>query len=171
MTYKYQRPLVLKSPGHTCRIGLLLDLFPEAKFVLIHRDPYDVYQSTVHTVRKAGPFWAFQGSSVNTSRIVDDYVEISEAYFAQRHLIRQASLCEISFEQLENQPIDELRRVYESLDLPDFHYAEPKFRDYLQSIAGYQKNVHPDLPPETRELLAQRWGRCFDEWGYEKSLP
>jgi omega-hydroxy-beta-dihydromenaquinone-9 sulfotransferase len=30
LSFKYGKPLVLKSPGHTCRIRLLLELFPEA---------------------------------------------------------------------------------------------------------------------------------------------
>src|SRR5437667_340199 len=50
LSCKYKRPLVLKSPGHTCRIRLLLELFPNARFVHIHRNPYDVFQSTQHLV-------------------------------------------------------------------------------------------------------------------------
>src|SRR4051794_31698358 len=48
LTYKdrRRRPIVLKSPPHTCRIGLLLDLFPGARFVHIHRDPFVVFRST-----------------------------------------------------------------------------------------------------------------------------
>src|SRR5262249_32216080 len=42
LTWKYGRPLVLKSPPHPCRIRLLLDLFPDARFVHIRRNPYDV---------------------------------------------------------------------------------------------------------------------------------
>ena len=46
LTWKYRRPLVLKSPPHTCRIRLLLQMFPRARFVHIHRDPYDVFRSS-----------------------------------------------------------------------------------------------------------------------------
>ena len=35
LQYRDQRPLILKSPSHTPRIPLLLELFPEAKFVHI----------------------------------------------------------------------------------------------------------------------------------------
>lgn len=34
--------LLLKSPVHTGRVELLLQLFPKAQFVYIHRDPYTV---------------------------------------------------------------------------------------------------------------------------------
>src|SRR5205085_11917763 len=46
LTWKYGRPLLLKSPTHTCRIRLLLELFPDARFVHIRRDPYTVFLST-----------------------------------------------------------------------------------------------------------------------------
>ena len=42
------RRLLLKSPVHTARVPLLLQLFPEAQFVYIHRDPLAVLQSACH---------------------------------------------------------------------------------------------------------------------------
>jgi len=48
LTYKHALPLVLKSPPHTARIRLLLDVFPNARFVHIHRNPYDVFRSACH---------------------------------------------------------------------------------------------------------------------------
>src|SRR5262249_6045277 len=48
LTYKDPRRLVLKSPTHSCRIKVLLELFPEARFVHIVRDPYVVFPSTVN---------------------------------------------------------------------------------------------------------------------------
>jgi hypothetical protein len=44
LTYKYHKPIVLKSPGHTARIKLLLEIFPLARFVPIHRHPITVHQ-------------------------------------------------------------------------------------------------------------------------------
>src|SRR5262245_35790920 len=51
LSFKYGRPLVLKSPGHTGRVRALLDLFPDARFLHIRRDPYVVFQSALHCVR------------------------------------------------------------------------------------------------------------------------
>lgn len=41
-------PLLIKSPVHTARVRLVLGLFPRARFLYIHRDPYEVFQSAVH---------------------------------------------------------------------------------------------------------------------------
>src|SRR5207245_5469736 len=48
LTLRYRRPIVLKSPPHTARIRLLLELFPEARFVNIHRDHGAVFLSCRH---------------------------------------------------------------------------------------------------------------------------
>ncbi|HEY54214.1 MAG TPA: sulfotransferase, partial [Caldilineae bacterium] len=40
------RPPVLKSPPHTARIRLLLEMFPDARFVHISRHPHQVFRST-----------------------------------------------------------------------------------------------------------------------------
>ncbi len=48
LNLKYRRPLVLKSPPHTGRISTLLDVFPNARFIHITRDPMDFIPSTMH---------------------------------------------------------------------------------------------------------------------------
>ena len=42
--------LLLKSPVHTARVRILKRLFPDAQFVYIHRNPYDVFRSAAHMV-------------------------------------------------------------------------------------------------------------------------
>src|SRR5690606_19155516 len=39
------RPLLVKNPVYTARVALLRRIFPQAKFVHIHRDPLDVFLS------------------------------------------------------------------------------------------------------------------------------
>ncbi len=44
----------------------------------------------------------------------------------------------------------------------------PAMERYLASIARYKRSMHPRLDEQTRERIAQAWGRNFDEWGYER---
>src|SRR5262249_9189064 len=105
-TYKYGRSLVLKSPANTGRIKMLLELFPGAKFVHIHRHPYDVFRSHKHTMRTAGPWWQLQrmdyddDESMNT-QIIGQVKTLYESYFRQRPLIPDGRYCEVRFEDLE----------------------------------------------------------------------
>jgi hypothetical protein len=168
LSFKYGKPLVLKSPGHTCRIKVLLDLFPDATFVHIHRNPYDVFPSTVHTIRKVIPWWALQRPDYSNleEAILQQYREVYDAFFDERALIPKERFCEISFERLEADPIGQMRTIYDALGLPDFAHAEPAMRKYLDSLGGYRKNAFPPLAPELRAKIARAWQRCFEEWGY-----
>jgi omega-hydroxy-beta-dihydromenaquinone-9 sulfotransferase len=169
MTFKYGKPLILKSPGHTCRIRVLLELFPEARFVHIRRNPFDVFRSTVHLMRSGvTPVWALQRPDFSDldDRILRQYKEVYDAFFEERALIPKGRFHEVGFEELEKDSLGQVRRIYESLGLPAFQIAEPALRGYLASLTGYQKNVFPDLPADLRQRIGQEWRRCFEEWGY-----
>jgi len=70
LSFKYGKPLVLKSPGHTARIKTLLELFPDARFVHIHRNPYDVFRSTQHLMKKIAPGSPFKGPTTAAWKIM-----------------------------------------------------------------------------------------------------
>ena len=63
-------------------------------------------------------------------------------------------------------PLGQVRSIHEALDLPDFWHVEPSLRRYVAAIAGYKKNALAELPAELRSLVARKWRRCFEEWGY-----
>jgi hypothetical protein len=52
--------LLLKSPANTGRIKQILELYPDAKFIHIHRNPLEVYSSTMHLFEKMLPMLSFQ---------------------------------------------------------------------------------------------------------------
>jgi omega-hydroxy-beta-dihydromenaquinone-9 sulfotransferase len=168
LSFKYGRPLLLKSPGHTCRIKLLLELFPDARFVHIHRNPYDVFRSTLHMVRTVTPWWTLQRPDYSDleERTIQQYREVYDAFFEERGLIPKGHFHEIGFEALEADPIGQVRGIYEALNLPDFRHVEPVLRRYVESLSGYKKNTLSELPPDLRERIAGEWRRCFEEWGY-----
>jgi hypothetical protein len=166
LTFKYRRTLILKSPPHTSRIKLLLDLFPDAQFVHIHRHPYAVFASTCHTWQMVPPWWRLQRNEIDVDQVIRDYADMYAAYFEQRPLISAQNFCEVAFDDLERDPVGEVLRIYERLRLPDFDYVKPTLQNYIESIAGYSKNRFPDLSTKTRDTLAREWKKCFDEWGY-----
>jgi hypothetical protein len=168
LTWKYDRPIVLKSPPHTCRIRLLLGLFPDARFVHIHRNPYVVFRSTEHSDRVALRWWALQkpGPGELTSYFIGRYKAMYDAFFAEKSLIPGDNFHEVSLEEVERDPVGQMRALYEKLRLPDFGAVEPALRQYVGSLGNYQKNRYPDLPPELRREIRKAWERCFDEWHY-----
>ena len=168
LTVRHRRPLILKSPPNTARIRLLLEMFPDARFVHIARNPYEVYRSTLRLHEKSTRSAGFQHLDRATlhARVLRQYRELYDAYFAQRSLIPAGRLVELTYEELEADPVGQVAAVYQGLNLPDFTTARPAVERYLDSVSGYQKNQHRELPPALRDEIATAWQQSFDEWGY-----
>lgn len=168
LTYRYHRPLLMKSPAHTARIKILLDLFPEARFIHIHRNPFTVFQSTVKlydtAVRGSNLQDAVPGS-VN-SGIIRRYKEMYDAFFEQKGLIPSGQIVEIAFDELERDKIGTLQKIYTHLDIPNLEAALPNLERYLKRTEDYKKNTFKPLAEPYRSEVIQTWQRNFEEWGY-----
>jgi hypothetical protein len=168
LTVRYSRPLVLKSPPHTGRVRTLLELFPEARFVHIMRDPYTVFRSTRHLHERAVALSHLQRPPANGQEagILRRYALMYAAYLEDRHLIPPGRLCEVRFEDLERDLVGQVELIYRQLGLPGFSAARPRLEAYARAKAGYQKNDFEPLPEPLRERIAQAWARYFQAWGY-----
>jgi hypothetical protein len=91
-----------------------------------------------------------------------------DVFFEERRLIPARQFHEVGFEELEKDPVGQVRGIYEALNLPDFGQVERAVRGYLNSLAGYRKNRFPELCPDWQERIARQWRQCFEEWGYSK---
>jgi hypothetical protein len=165
---RYDRPLILKSPPHTARIRLLLQLFPKARFVHIHRNPYDVYKSSRKLFEIMFKWHGLQRPRLENldDWILRQYRKMYDAFFEDRKAIPTGQFYELSFERLELNPIEEVGKIYRTLGLPDFTTAEPALRKYVDSLSHYRKNVFTELPVEQKRRIASEWSMCFKEWGY-----
>jgi hypothetical protein len=168
LTVKHGRPVVLKSPPHTGRIGHLLDLFPDARFVHIRRNPYQVFRSTQHMYATTMRYWQLQRPPFPDfeDRILTIYRTMYDAFFQERALIPPHHYCDVAYEALVADPIGEVDAIYNALGLVGFATLRPRLQEYLESIGGYERNTHPELAGPVRLRIRQDWRRCFDEWGY-----
>jgi hypothetical protein len=168
LTWKYGRALVLKSPPHTARIRLLLELFPDARFVHVCRNPYDVFRSQRHYFDTAMWYTYLQRPDVSRidNGIIDRYTTMYDAYVNDRPQIPHGRLHEMRFEELERDPIGEIRSLYSNLGLAGFDEFEPQLDRYVDSLAGYRKNAFTPLNETDRHRVAEAWQRGFELWDY-----
>ena len=161
------KPLVLKSPPHTFRVPLLLELFPEARFIHIVRDPYALYASTLNLWRAMYAHHSLQRPTWRGLEpgILATYESMYERFETDRKQIPPGRLVEIQFEKLVADPERELASIYSVLGLGDFNPAQAKVQAYLQSVHGYEQNRYM-VTPEEKKLIANRWGRFFVKHGY-----
>ncbi len=167
LAWKYGRPLVLKSPTHTCRIRLLLELFPDARFVHLHRNPYAVFLSTRGRRIIGSEYFRLQRwSESEDEMLIQRYAEMYDRFFAERQLIPAGRYCEAAYEDLQKDPIGQLRDIYGKLDLPPFEQVEATVQRYIASLAGFKKNEYSEMSAALKSRIATAWRRSFDEWGY-----
>ena len=159
--------LVLKNPANSGRIRKVRELFPDAKFIHMVRNPYDVFLSTMWLHKMVLPRSQLQTIDLDQieAHVLRSYTRLLQAYLVDKASIPAGNLVEIRFEDLEADPLAELRLVYERLDLPGFPAAEPALRAYISSIADYRKNRY-ELDAETIAKVNTQWRFAFDEWGY-----
>jgi len=94
------------------------------------------------------------------------YRQLMQKYLAEKDMIPPANRVEIRFEDFEANPLAEVRRLYEELDLPGYGDAEAAFREHLDSCRDYKKN-HYKIDEDTIRKVQEHWGFAIDRWGYE----
>jgi omega-hydroxy-beta-dihydromenaquinone-9 sulfotransferase len=151
---------------------MLLELFPDAKFVHIHRSPYEVYASTRNLHRRITAFTTLQSlnDSAGSDTVYALYEEMMRQFLDDRRLIPPGNLAEVRFDDLERDPLGEMSRLYRELSLPSFAQAEPLLRRYVASQTSYRKNGFM-LSEAEREQVARKWTFAFTELGYRDQLP
>ena len=173
LTIKNNKPIVFKSPTHTFRIPVLLEMFPNAKFVYIYRDPYAVYNSSMHLRRT---LFAENGLAkiVMDATMQDDamkmYSHCIETYERTRSLVPEGNLHEIRFEDLETDPLGEMRRVYETLNLNGWNVLEAAIQKKLPELTKYRKNSF-NMDEDLMRTVYNRWKPSFERYGYPSRLP
>ncbi|QDV52946.1 sulfotransferase family protein [Gimesia fumaroli] len=173
LTYKAgeNKRVLLKSPTHTFRIPFLLKMFPDARFVYIYRNPYKVYNSTLHLRRTMFGDNGF--APLDMEKLEEDMANIYEnhlhVYERDRQIVPEGQLHEVRFEDLEADPVSELRKVYEHLNLSGFEELEKNMQPYLKDQKSYKKNKY-EMDADQEKKIYERWQKAFEMFGYER-LP
>ena len=166
--YNGKRDLLLKNPHNTGRVKELLELYPDAKFIFIHRDPYTIFQSTKKLYMQMiyTQFLQFCSQKEIENLIIENNARIIRKYLDERELIPEGNLIEIGFSDLEKEPMDLLSQIYTALGLGGFKEAKPGVEEYLYSVKSYKKNIFKQIPARLRRKIEERWGAYFEEFGY-----
>ncbi len=170
LIYTGRKRFISKNPPHTGRVRLLLEMFPDARFIHIYRNPVTVFISTKKLVESTLPAVQFQDISNDEmeENILWVYERMMKRYLKDRSLIPKKNLVEIRFEEFEKNTVPELERIYATLGLDGFAAAQPAMKKYLESQKSYEKNRYKIFRPVV-DRITNRWKFAMDEWNY--SLP
>jgi hypothetical protein len=170
LTLQREKPVVLKSPPHTGRIGLLSKMFPGAKFIHIVRHPYDLFPSTRRTWQALDTAQAFQVPHFREldEYILDSLVRMYRGFEQQRAEIDPDLICDVRYEELVQDPVGQLAAIYKKLELGDFERVRGRIEEFVDGQRAYQVNRH-ELEPEIKAQIDQRWAGYMEKYGYSTS--
>lgn len=166
-----RQQLLIKNPVYTARIARLRKLWPTAKFIHIHRNPYTVFQSTLNFYRKLFPEIALQPfEQVPIPEIVlESYPKMMTALLTESEQLPPQDFATLKFEAFEANPIAQLEKVYTQLELDGWDTAKPAFHNYLSTQNPYQKNQYA-FSEKSVEQVTLRWRPFIERWGYKPPI-
>ena len=161
------RRLVIKSPLHTARVDVLLKLFPEARFIHVVRDPRSVYPSTLRLWQRLAEDEGLQVPNVEglDEFVLDNFVKLHASFAECRHMIRPERLCQIRYEDLVEDPVGNLRFIYDNLKLGGFREVRPAIELYAKAMSGFATN-QLSLSAQDLAKVERRWSELIDLHGY-----
>jgi len=167
--YNNGKQLVLKNPSNTARVKQLLDMFPNAKFIHIYRNPYRIYRSMMKFLTIIGPLYCVQKPPTIhelEAQILTVYKKMYKKYFKEKKLIPKENLIEIRYEEFITDPINRIKEIYNYLSLPGYKKSEKLFIDYKNSQRNFKTSKYePD--EETKKRITKEWEFAFSEFGYK----
>ena len=159
--------ILLKNPPNTGRIKQLIDLYPDAKFIHIYRNPYHVFFSTKRLYEGIMPLFALQKYDMKEieENIFYIYKAMYEKFFKERHLIKDENYVEIRYEDFIKEPLKTLQHIYEAINLPKFEESKKYFKEYIAKQRNYKARNYK-ISKEDMERIYSHWKITIDKWGY-----
>ncbi len=166
-----KRPLT-KSPDNTAKVQLLREIYPDAKFIHIYRDPYRVVNSTIHMFNTLFAQYSLQGLPCEDmkeyveSKVVNLYKGLYNSYFRDMEEIPPENLIEVRYEDFVKDPVSYLEKCYAHLNIRNFEAVRSTLEEYVRGQKDYQVNKLK-MDQELRERINRDLKFFFDRYGYE----
>ena len=173
IAHQQGKPLLIKNPVYTARVAHLRRLFPQAKFIFLHRDPFDVFLSMRNFYKRLLEVMALQTVPADLdidATILRVYDRMMERYVEESAELPSSDLIELPYADLDRAPVETLARIYGQLEIQGFDAARPHFEGYVESVRSFQKNAFKgdaDAIAKVQSALP-RW---IDHWGYDVPQP
>jgi hypothetical protein len=153
------KQFISKNPPNTFRIKILLEMFPDAKFIYMYRDVYETIYSFIRFMEgilmgvKLQEYDAFE----NKIQFIKLYKLMQETYARDKILIPEGQLVEVDYARFIMHKKEELLRIYEKLQLKGLNKTMPLIDTHLSGINNYKQSNH-QIDSEFKRLVDRELG-------------
>ena len=167
LSYQTGKRIVFKNPFHSMRIPLLNEIFPNALFIYIHRHPYDVVPSTLN-------MWNIVGSQNRLKKKwkepeIKDIVNFMNIMYNKVHTdlheLPEGKFFEVRFEELEKDPILQIRKIYEHFNIIFSEDYISDLNEKLFHLKKHSKNKYV-LSNEHKVMIRRKLKKHFEHYNY-----
>lgn len=141
-----RRPWRLKCPSHLLWLADLDSAFPDARFVMTHRDPTDVMVSVADVYQEVGNQFSRDLDLHYIGRLnVDQWVTGMQRLLEFRDAGNDHRFFDIDFRAMQADRLGEIGRLYDWLGEPVTPAFEAGMKDWwTQNAETREQNIHPD---------------------------
>lgn len=164
-----RKPVVLKSPSHSYRVRTLRRLLPNARFILMVRDPYEQFESMMKTYRAFSLRYGLTPGLPNRELrevILAERMRCEEKLQAGFSGLDDDRLITVKYEDLAANPLAAVERIYQQFGWEDFGTVRPRLSRKCAQ-AGGRRAMAAQPPPAWRERLKEAWSILFERYGYD----
>ena len=164
--------VLIKNPAHTAKIPWIREIWPEAKFVHIVRDPHHVYQSTQRMFTDLLDMLALQEidpEQVQAS-IHETYPRMMDRVTADLATLPPGQAVQVRFEDLEANPLGTVAHIAADLGLDDPEGLLAAAHAHLGEVADYRSRTR-EVPDEVARAVETHWGTQRARLGYSARRP
>ena len=143
LTFATGKQLVFKSPVHGYRVGEIIKVFPEARFIILTRNPEEVYLSSKHQVKKLLEHNALHESASDMENYITHRYQSMLASFKHALInLNPEQFTVITYEQLVSDTLGTLETLYKNIDIADWETAKTSITSWLETQAEYKPNSY-----------------------------
>ncbi len=140
---------VLKDIIHLTQIGNLLQVFPDARVIQIHRDPKETFPSTCNLMCNTQNLFRSDLDPIKLGReLLEVCVNFSQNNIAQRKAFPNSNILDIQYEDLVQKPLETLDRIYR-------HAGKEVMSQMGQNLNSWLKSHHGDNRPQKKYTMEQ----------------
>ena len=153
------RPMILKSPTHGARVSTLRELLPDARYILILRDPVTNFESVIRMWRKM--FEAYALGPIPSDDEIREAVMADRPRFEAKLAASTSDLptnrfTTLTYESLIANPVGVIEKLYQQLELGDFDVVREALVAEMNRRSGYK--AKGSLPSESwRQRINSQW--------------
>jgi hypothetical protein len=162
------RPLILKSPTHGFRVAAIRQLLPDARFVLIVRDPATHFESVIRMWRRMFETYSLRklpSDDEIREAVLEDRLRFEAKLAAGAAGLPENRFTTLTYESLVADPAGASERLYHRLELGDFAPARESIEAETARRRDYRARSHP---PQGiwRDRINTEWAPVFAKYGY-----